>query len=333
MRELVALTDGGVGVVEDGTLVDVVREARGVGDIRLGVVVNVERGVSAAFLDVGTGDNGFLHLSDWPAARRGDSIDDHLALGTRAIVQVTRARIGEKAPALTGNVTLAGHGVVLLPCRESGGVSRRLDVTDRERLRALEARAGCGVILRTASRTAADEDLEAELDRLAEEWRRIVAQAGARPGPGLLRREDPAAVRAARDYGGEVTPPRPEIDAQHEEIGARGVPLPGGGSVIFEQTEALLAIDVNTGTASEAGEFEATARRTNLEAAAVIARQLRLRDAGGVVVVDFIDMRSEQDRAELEEAFREALAADRSRVDIGGLGRFSLFTLTRRRRG
>jgi len=333
MRELVALSSGGVGVVEDGVLVDVVRDARGVGDIHLGVVVNVERGVSAAFLDIGTGDNGFLHLSDWPDARRGDSVGDHLPRGTRAIVQITRSRIGEKAPALTGNVTLAGPHLVLLPRRASGGVSRRLDVTDRELLRELEARAGCGVILRTASHGADPDRLREELDRLKAEWERIVAQAGKRPGPGVLRREDDAAARAERDHGGAVVPPRPAIDAQFEAASARAVPLPGGGSVVFEQTEALLAVDVNTGTASEAGEFDATARRTNLEAAGAIARQLRLRDAGGVVVVDFIDMRSEADRAELDAAFRAALQADRSRIEIGGLGRFSLFTLTRRRRG
>jgi len=333
MRRLLSLASGDIAVVENDRLTDLVRSRPGVGDIRLGKVVNVERGVSAAFLDVGTGDNGFLHLSDWPAARRGDSVDDHLPLGRRAIVQVTRARVGDKAPALTGNVTLPGRLLVLVPRRDTGGVSRRLDVADRKRLRALEDRAGCGVILRTASDDATDAELEAELDELLAEWRRIEAQSEKRPNPGLVRAGDDPRTRALRLYGGEIEEAGPGVEQQVAELAARAVPLPGGGSAVFEQTEALLAVDVNTGTAAEEGEFDATALRTNLEAAREIARQLRLRDAGGVVVVDFIDMRSEADREVLDETFRRALRADRARVEIGGLGRFSLFTLTRQRRG
>jgi ribonuclease E len=331
VRELVE-TPEGIAVVVDGVVVDLVREAGGVGDIRLGRVVNVERGISAAFFDVGTEENGFLHLSDWPAAHRGDSIDDHLPLGTRAIVQTTRVRVGEKAPALTGNVSLAGRYVVLLPCRESGGVSRRLDVTDRERLATLEERAGCGVVLRTASRDVEDATVEAELDDLLAEWTRIEAQANSRPEPGLLRAEQSPRERAERDFGLTVQPPRDDVTRQLDMLSEKSVPLPGGGAVVFEQTEALLAVDVNSGTTREAGEFGATARRTNLEAAEVIARQLRLRDAGGVIVVDFIDMRDQSHQGELEDAFRRALKSDRSRIEIGGLGPFGLFTLTRRRR-
>jgi ribonuclease E len=332
VRELVEVPEG-IALVVDGVVQDVVRSSNGVGDVHLGRVVNVERGVSAAFLDVGTGENGFLHLSDWPPARRGDTIESHLPLGTEAIVQVTRARVGAKAAALTGSVSLPGRYLVLLPSRESGGVSRRLDVDNRERLHALERRAGCGVVLRTASHDVDDAVVEAELDELLAEWARIEAQAASRPKPGLLRAEQDSRARAERDFGLTVQPARPEITRQLAEAVARSVPLPGGGAVVIEQTEALLAIDVNSGTTREQGEFEATARRTNLEAAAAVARQLRLRDAGGVVVVDFIDMRDAGHQGELETVFREALRQDRSRIEIGGLGPFGLFTLTRRRKG
>ena len=339
MSKLYVFSPALVGWVIDGIVEEVFRDAGGVGEIRLGRVVNVERGVSAAFFDIGTGSNGFLHVSDWPGSKRGDPIEKHLPMGTRAIVQIKRASVGGKAAALSGQVSLPGRTVVLLPYRDVGGISRRLERGAREIQQTLQERAGCGVILRTASRDAELAELEHEVDVLRAEWARIESQAQVRPAPGLLMAVPDAEERARRDLGlapdvaihrGDVPD---EIFRQIQELGARSLPLPSGGHVVIEQTEALLAIDVNSGKTREEGEFEPTARRTNLEAAQVIARQLRLRDAGGVVVVDFIDMRDEGYIAEVDQKFREALDRDRARIECAGLREFGLFTLTRQRRG
>jgi Rne/Rng family ribonuclease len=177
------------------------------------------------------------------------------------------------------------------------------------------------------------------VDSLRAEWAQIESQAQARPLPGLLLPVPGVEERARRELGlpQDVTVHRGDIsDAireQVQELGARSLPLPSGGHVVIEQTEALLAIDVNSGKTREEGEFEPTARRTNLEAALVIARQLRLRDSGGVVVVDFIDMRDEGYIAEVDQTFRDALERDRARIECAGLREFGLFTLTRQRRG
>jgi Ribonuclease G/E len=328
-----------VGWVVDGVVEEVFRDSGGVGEIRLGRVVNVERGVSAAFLDIGIGANGFLHVSDWPESRRGDPIAKHLPMGTVAVVQIKRAAVGAKAVALTGQISIPGRTIVLLPYRSTGGVSRRLDRGARERQQSLEKRAGCGLILRTAAREADLAEMEREVDLLRGEWARIEAQAQSRPKPGLLRSVTNVESRARRELGvaedvpvhRDVAPP--EILHQIQELGARDLPLPSGGHIVIEQTEALLAIDVNSGKTREEGEFEPTARLANLEAADLIARQLRLRDAGGVVVVDFIDMRDEGHIAEVDLAFRTALDRDRARMDCAGLREFGLFTLTRQRRG
>jgi len=124
-----------------------------------------------------------------------------------------------------------------------------------------------------------------------------------------------------------------DIETQIDRLHARRVALPGGGSVVFDRTEALVAVDVNSGRMREQVGLEETARKTNLEAAEEVARQLRLRDLGGVVAVDFIDMRDAENIKAVERAFRTHLARDRARVRPGRLGAFGIFALTRRRAG
>jgi len=239
----------------------------------------------------------------------------------------------------------------------------------RELSRELVERAGHGVILRTAAADAAPDSIAADLDRLVEQWRAIEAVAHEGPPRTLLTDSD-FATRASRELVGPDVErvvvdteqaranassaletfdldrrvpvelhddSRPlfhafGIEQQIDESCARSVPLPGGGHVVFDRTEALLAIDVNSGKTRSSGYLEETARRTNDEAATVIAHQLRLRDEGGLVVVDFIDMRDEANNSALEQGFRVALRRDRARIRIGGLGPFGLFTLTRQRR-
>jgi ribonuclease E len=340
------------------------------GNIYKGRVINLERGIGAAFVDIGTGRNGFLHLSACAGAANGKRIEDLFAVGDEALVQVTRDSIGAKGPMLTGDLSLPGRLLVLLPFAHEGGVSRRIgDGEDRAKLRdlvrELELRAGAGLIVRTAAADRGARDLLRDLRELKRAWASIRERAAASAAPALLYQESDLVARALRDLVDrevtEIVMDTPEalerarglvraglslrlhesneplfhafgIEAQIDLLRSRRVPLPGGGSVVFDRAEALVAVDVNSGRTREE-ELEETAFRTNLEAAEVIARQLRLRDLGGVVVVDFIDLSDAAHVRAVERAFKTALLRDRARVRPGRFGEFGIFALTRQRTG
>ena len=364
-------------VVEDGRLEEYrcERAAVGslVGNIYKGNVKNLERGIGAAFIDLGVGRNGFLHVSACPGAPA--RIEERFAVGDEAIVQVTRDSIGSKGPMLSGDLSLPGRFLVLLPFAKGGGVSRRIGAGDdraklRDLAKDLERRAGAALIVRTAAADQGRRELLRDLRELKRVWAAVQAKAAAEPAPALLYEESDLVARALRDLvdrevkgivvdtpealararevmasiqpellerlrlhaGGEPLFHAHGIEEQVDRIHARRVPLPGGGSIVFDRTEALVAVDVNSGRTREE-ELEETALRTNLEAAESIARELRLRDLGGVIVVDFIDLREAAHGKALERAFKEALARDRARVRPGRLGEFGIFPLTRQRRG
>lgn len=340
-----------------------------IGNIYKGTVVNLEPGIGAAFVDLGEGRNGFLHESAWS---RGEP----LALGDEIVVQVTRESIGSKGPMLTGDVSLPGRFLVLLPYSQGGGISRRIgEAGNRTELRALakelEERAGSALIVRTAGANRTRRELLRDLRALRRLWSAVQRRAGTSSAPALLYAESdlvargirdlvdqqvseifvdtPEALEAARRAVRLVQPeladrlrlhaaPEPlfhafDVEAQIDRLRARRAALPGGGSIVFDRTEALVAVDVNSGRMREQEGLEETALKTNLEAAEEVARQLRLRDLGGVVVVDFIDMRDADHCKEVERAFRGWLARDRARVRPGRLGAFGIFVLTRRRAG
>lgn len=369
-------------LLEDGRLEEYrcERTAAGklVGNIYKGRVVNLERGIGAAFVDIGVGRNAFLHASDCCAD--GDEaptrLDDLMAVGDEIVVQVTRESIGPKGPVLTQRISIAGRFLVLLTHAAEGGVSRRIDERgDRTKLRAfvrqLEQRAGMGLIVRTAGADAGRRELMRDLRTLRKLWASVEAEAAARRAPALLHVERDLVARAVRDLADrgvtEIHVDAPEaleraesavrtlepalvdrmrlydapvplfhafdLEAQIDGLHARRVTLPGGGSIVFDRTEALLAVDVNSGRMREEDGLEGTAHMTNLEAAEEIARQLRLRDLGGVVAVDFIDMREADHVREVERRFKAALRRDRARIRTGRLGAFGVFVLTRQRAG
>jgi ribonuclease E len=340
-----------------------------VGNIYKGTIVNLESGIGAAFVDLGEGRNGFLHESAW-------NRDAPFALGNEIVVQVTRESIGSKGPMLTGDVSLPGRFLVLLPYSSGGGVSRRIGETgNRNELRALakelEERSGSALIVRTAGANRTKRELMRDLRALQRLWTAVEGRAQDAVAPALLYAESDLVARAIRDLVdpsvSDIHVDTPEaldaarrtvrlvqpelaarlrlhaapeplfhafaVETQIDRLHARRVALPGGGSLVFDRTEALVAVDVNSGRMREGEGLEETAKKTNLEAAEEVARQLRLRDLGGVVVVDFIDMREADNVREVERAFREWLARDRARVRPGRLGAFGIFVLTRRRAG
>ncbi|WP_130618734.1 ribonuclease E [Dyella amyloliquefaciens] len=226
-----------------------------------------------------------------------------------------------------------------------------------------------GLIVRTAGLGRDAEELQWDLDYLLQLWRSISTAAGSQKAPFLIYQESKLFIRALRDYLrndiGEIlideeslyndarefvqqvmptamrklklyrddTPlfSRYQIETQIESAFDRQVRLPSGGSIVIDQTEALTAIDINSSKATKGSDIEETAFNTNLEAAVEIARQLRIRDAGGLIVIDFIDMDSPKHQREVEERLKDALKLDRARVQIGRISRFGLLEMSRQR--
>ncbi len=236
-------------------------------------------------------------------------------------------------------------------------------------LSTLELPQGMGLIVRTAGVGKSAEELEWDLNVLLNHWSAVKEAADAAEAPFLIHQESNVIARAIRDYLrrdiGEILIDSPkifdrardhiklvrpdflsrvkryegevplfshyQIESQIESAFQREVRLPSGGSIVIDPTEALTSIDINSARATKGGDIEETALQTNLEAADEIARQLRLRDLGGLVVIDFIDMTPVRHQREVENRLREAVRIDRARVQIGRISRFGLLEMSRQR--
>ncbi len=239
----------------------------------------------------------------------------------------------------------------------------------RQSLSGVEVPDGMSIILRTAGIERSPEELAWDLENLLAVWHAILNVVLQRPSPFLIYRESNAVVRALRDYLtneiGEIliddeetykeaadfveqvmphnlrklklySDPVPlftrfQIESQIESAFAHNVTLPSGGSIVIDHTEALVSIDINSARATKGGDIETTALNTNLEAADEIARQLRIRDLGGLIVIDFIDMGPQKNQRAVENRLREAVRQDRARVQIGKITRFGLLEMSRQR--
>jgi ribonuclease E len=240
----------------------------------------------------------------------------------------------------------------------------------REVMNQLKVPDSMGAIVRTAGVGRSAEELQWDVDNLKTQWEAIAEAGKARGAPFLVYQEGDAVTRALRDYLtddiGEILVDddsafqkgleymqrfmpndtqrrlklyaddiplftRYQIESQIESAYAHKVQLPSGGSLVIDYTEALVSIDINSARATRGGDIETTAANTNLEAADEIARQLRIRDIGGLIVIDFIDMESTKNQRDVEERLREAMRMDRARIQIGRLSRFGLLEMSRQR--
>ncbi len=353
-----------------------------VGDVYLGVVENVLTSIDAAFVNIGDGDrNGFIHITDLgplKMRRSSGSISDLVVPQQRVLVQVMKEPTGNKGPRLTGNISLPGRYVVLLPFGRGVNLSRRIrSEAERNRLRALAILvkpAGMGILVRTEADGMPEEQIIEDLDNLQRQWEGIQQDVATTRQPTLLDRERDFVQRVLRDlYSDEVNrivtdtsdglrrikqhllgwsdgkiPSGLMLDHHRERTpileyfrvnaGIREalkprVDLPSGGYIIIEPTEALTVIDVNSGSFTKSQTSRETVLWTNCEAAVEIARQVRLRNIAGVIVVDFIDMDTRRDQLQLLEHFNKALRSDKSRPQIAQLTELGLVELTRKRQG
>jgi ribonuclease E len=349
-----------------------------VGNVYLGRVQNVLPGMEAAFVDVGRGRNAVLYAGEvnWSpedldgAPRR---IEHVLKSGQSIMVQVTKDPIGGKGARLTAQISLPGRYLVLAPNSDVTGVSRRLGVVERNRLKAIYRRIKPeqhGLIVRTAAAGATEEALTADLERLLNEWTSIEKAAKRAKAPAVLYEEPELTLRVVRDlftdeeyrelatdstrlyeqivgYLAGIAPDLlPKVQLHQSSLPVfeeyriveqilkgldRKVWLPSGGYIVIDRTEALTVIDVNTGKSVGKTNLEETVVNTNVEAAREIARQLRLRDIGGMIVIDFIDMLLEQNKKKVIGAMKEALAQDKSRSQVFDISPLGLLEVTRKR--
>lgn len=353
-----------------------------VGDIFMGVVENILVSIDAAFVNIGDGDrNGFIHITDLgplKLKRYGGSISELLTPKQRVLVQVMKEPTGNKGPRLTGNVSMPGRYVVLMPFGRGVSLSKRIkSESERNRLRALgilTKPSGMGLLIRTEAEDMPEEMIIEDLDNLQKQWESIQQEASTTRYPSLLNRDNDFIQRVLRDaYSDEVNrivtdtseglkrvkhhllswadgniPASIAMDlhkertsileyfrvnaAIRESLRPR-VDLPSGGYIIIAPTEALTVIDVNSGSFTQSQTSRETVLWTNCEAAVEVARQLRLRNIAGVIVVDFIDMDTRKDQMQLLQEFSKALQSDKSRPQIAQLTELGLVELTRKRQG
>ena len=354
------------------------------GNIYLGKVQNVLPGMEAAFVDIATPKNAVLYrgdvqfdAEDVEGGSSNARIEQILKPRQTIICQVTKNPIAHKGARLTQEVSLPGRFVVLIPNSSTYGISKRLEDSERKRLRSILDKVKPpqhGVIVRTAAEGVTSEEISADVRRLLSQWGQIEALANSAQAPALLYREPDMAVRVIReefndnyrsvviddealfndvhDYVSSISPAladriehydrsteplsifeRHHVHEQVHKALDRKVWLPSGGSLIIEHTEALTVIDVNTGKNVGSKSLEETVYRNNLEAAVEIAKQLRLRDIGGIVVIDFIDMEIKGNRDDVVRVFRDALARDKTRTQVFDISELGLVEMTRKRIG
>ncbi|RMG43358.1 MAG: hypothetical protein D6718_12410 [Acidobacteria bacterium] len=342
--------------------------ARWVGAIVKGRVTRSVPGVSALFVDVGFERDAFTVWDPPGGEREPPASGDELMVQI-----VREADRGKGARATPNVTIAGWSLVLVPGSTHRGVSRRIGEAEERDRLRAILERLepqGTGLIVRTAARGLDEQVLQAEATRLADRWRRIERRAAAVSAPAVLEQEDGPLLAFLRDRLdgsiGEIVvegegllaaveraaaesvvplPPRrrhtgplPAVEAfglerALDEALAREVRLPGGGRLVIDETEAFVAVDINSGRDTGAVDLEQTAVRTNLAAVAELERQIGLRNLSGLIVVDFIDMRDPDHRRAVNDALERVLAKDRLKTRFTRLSEFSLAEVTRQRRG
>ena len=375
-----------VAIVVDGILseldIEIAGQEQSKGNIYKAVVVRVETGLQAAFVDYGAEKLGFLQIgevhtklySPKDETKGRPRIADILQRGQEILVQIVKEERGNKGAALTTFLSIPGRYMVLMPDSTTKGVSRKISVdSERRNLKKTMAELNLpermGYIVRTAGIGKDKEELKRDFDYLVRLFEGIVARKDEIKAPAQLYQESNLAIRSIRDYFSTemdevliddhkvfqdtkdffslVMPElkhlvkrhrerrpifsRYQIEEQIDGLAKNQAPLPSGGSIVIDQTEALVAIDVNSGKMSGESGIEATAYKTNLEAATEVGRQLRLRDLGGLIVIDFIDMRDRKNIREIEQTMRKALKDDKAKVSVGRISQFGLLEMSRQR--
>lgn len=356
-----------MGLVENGRLMEYLVERTAeqhlVGSIFKGRVCNVVRGIQAAFVDIGLEQNAFLYLGEKMAVTEGQSVVVQISKDARG----TKGPTATRELTLPGRyVVLLPHADYIGISRKITDKEERERL--QTVLKAVKPE-GMGLVVRTAAVGVARELLERDVQELAADWRVLAARERVAKAPCLLRRELDLPIRIVRDYLRpnlteividnlpiykrieEIFSGMPQaqnikltlyqgvedIFAYHQQseaiagISDRQVPLPSGGYLVIDYTEAMTVIDVNSGKFSGRENLEETIMQINREAAVEIARQLRLRDIGGIIVVDFIDMHTDSHKKEILNTLHQALTGDKLHPKVQDITVLNLVEITRKK--
>ncbi|NGP88563.1 Rne/Rng family ribonuclease [Fodinibius halophilus] len=399
-----------IALLENGELAQLFIESdenqRTVGNIYVARVHKVMSGIRAAFIDMGTPKDAFLHFSD-----AGDHLKEYVQMlngrnairpkvqkklkktnfdqisnyekqnwagkilqpGQKLMVQIVKEPIGSKGPRISTDITVAGRFLVLIPMGEYIAVSRKINnYKERRRLKGIVGSMvpeGFGVIIRTVAKGKDEQAIEDDMRDVLKKWERILERLETAEPPALLYKDldmteslvrdlfakqydrvlvdDPEMHDKIKSYVSQVAPqmiPNVELYKGREHIFdfmkvakdvdsifSPRVRMPSGGYLIFEQTEAMYVVDVNSGPYAAKEKQEDNSLKTNLEAAREVAKQLRLRDIGGIIVVDFIDLRKSKNRKKIYDELKKEFKKDPAKTNVIGMSDFGLVQITRQR--
>lgn len=399
-----------IALLENGELAQLFIESeenqRTVGNIYLARVHKVMSGIRAAFIDMGTPKDAFLHFSD-----AGDHLKDYVQMlngpdaiyknvreelkktnfdkisnyekqnwvgkilqsDQKLLVQIVKEPIGSKGPRVSTDITIAGRFLVLIPMGEYIAVSRKINnYKERRRLKGVVGSMlpeGFGVIIRTVAQEQDKKALEDDMRNVLKKWERILERLETARPPALLYNDldmteslvrdlfakhydrvlidDPSTYKKIKNYVSQIAPqmiPNVELykGKEHifdfmkiakdvDSIFSPRVRMPSGGYLIFEQTEAMYVVDVNSGPYAAKQKQEDNSLKTNLEAAREVAKQLRLRDIGGIICVDFIDLRDDKNRKKIYDELKKEFKKDPAKTNVIGMSDFGLVQITRQR--
>ncbi len=340
-----------------------------VGNLYFARVDNVVEGMDAAFLDIGKGKKAFLRSKDLCSVYRKNK-DPHitsLKKGQRLIVQVKKDSLSNKGPQVTTYVSVTGRYLVYLPYSKKVSISRKIkEKGERNRLiklvKGLKIGNG-GFIIRTLAKAMDETIIEREAKELVRSWKEIVKKTSEKEPPVLLYEEPNLVDIILRDkindvdeivvddlelyryvktksqglgisvvfYGRDDVFSHYGIEEQIPDSLDKKVTLRCGGSIYIQKTEALTVIDVNAGRNVKNGKEEDVILETNMEAAKEIARQMRLRNLSGIIVVDFIDMANDEEREQVKKTLEKEMERDKTRSFVVGFTRLGLLEMTRKR--
>ncbi len=397
-----------IALIEDGELAQLFIETeenqRTVGNIYVAQVHKVMSGIRAAFINMGTPKDAFLHFSDAgdhlpdyismlngpnaipPQARKDVSNKENLSnpekqmlagkvlkSGQKLLVQIVKEPIGSKGPRVSTDITIAGRFLVLIPMGDYIAVSKKIsNYKERRRLKNTLSKMvpdGFGVIVRTVAQDQDNSAIEDDLRDVLKKWENMLDKLETAKPPSLLHRDldmteslirdlfaknydrvlidDPKMYRQIKSYVGQIAPNMvpnvqqykgkehifdyAKISEDVNSIFSPRVRMKSGGYLIFEQTEAMYVVDVNSGPYAAKARQEDNSLKTNLDAAREIAKQLRLRDIGGIIVVDFIDLKDDKNRKKIYDELKKEFRKDPAKTNMLGMSDFGLVQITRQR--
>jgi ribonuclease G len=396
-------------LIENGELAQFFIESeenqRTVGNIYLARVHKVMSGIRAAFIDMGTPKDAFLHFSD-----AGDNLENYIKMlngdkaipkrarnnapknydklssyekqnrvgeviqsGQKLLVQIVKEPIGSKGPRVSTDITIPGRFLVLIPMGDYIAVSRKINnYKEKKRLKRIVGGMlpdGFGVIVRTVAKDQDEQAIEDDMRNVLKKWESLLGKLEEARPPELLYKDlnmteslirdlfakhydrvlidDPQLHKSVKSYVSQVAPqmlPNVELYKKNEHIFSfmkiakdvdsifsPRVRLPSGGYLIFEQTEAMYVVDVNSGPYAAKKRQEDNSLKTNLEAAREVAKQLRLRDIGGIIVVDFIDQKDDKNRKKVYDELMKEFHKDQAKTNVLPMSDFGLVQITRQR--